>query len=159
MTLADRLVVLRDGAVQQVGAPLAVHDRPANAFVAAFLGAPAMNLLPGEREGSGGLVRGRGFRVQPAPQQAPRTLWVGVRPVHVALGPPGSGEADARIELVEPLGSSVLVHVRLAGEGETVRVLLGAGARLPRLGEAVGLRLPVQCLHWFDARDGRRIGP
>ncbi len=91
MTLADRLVVLNEGVVQQVGSPMEVHDDPANRFVAGFIGAPAMNFL----------------------EKADAEYVIGVRPHHITLG---NGPHSATVDVIEPLGAETLVHLRLNGE-------------------------------------------
>jgi ABC-type sugar transport system ATPase subunit len=91
MTLADRLVVLNEGIVQQVGNPMEVHDHPTNRFVAGFIGAPAMNFL----------------------ERADATHVLGIRPHHITLG---SGQYTATVDVIEPLGAETLVHLRHNGE-------------------------------------------
>ncbi len=147
LTLGDRVVVLRDGAVQQAGPPLELYARPANVFVAGFLGAPAMNLLPG----ASGLALD-------LPSTRPPEPVIGVRPGDVALVAPGTGHADARVEVVEVLGHATLVHLRLAGSGAALRALVtGAGSLAPAIGETAGVRLATERLHLFDPRDGLRL--
>src|SRR6516164_6278096 len=98
MTLADRVVVLRDGAIEQSGSPLELYDRPANRFVAQFIGTPQMNLVDrGELPAGAGGVVGAAF--------------VGIRPEDLHLKPAGQGQIGAKVELVEALGAETLVYL------------------------------------------------
>jgi ABC-type sugar transport system ATPase subunit len=133
MTLGTRIAVMRDGVVEQVGAPLDVYRCPATAFVAGFVGSPAMNL---RRDGD--------------------TL-VGIRPHDIELTAPDTGDARARVEVVEPLGASTLVHLRpLDGAGDLVRVVLNGDAHVAA-GDEVGYRLRRDRIHVFDGRTGGRL--
>jgi len=134
MTMADRVVVLADGRLQQVGPPQEVYDRPATAFVAAFVGSPAMNLLPG-----GGLLGGE-----------PGSL-VGVRPED--LQPDAAGPLSGTVELVEALGSETVVRVRAADQVLRVRLPPRSG---PRVGDVVRLAARPDRVHVFDADSGDR---
>ena len=134
MTMADRVAVLADGRLQQVGPPQEVYDRPATAFVAAFVGGPAMNLLPG-----GGLLGGE-----------PGTL-VGVRPED--LQPDDRGRIEGVVELVEALGSETVLRVR-AGD-EVLRVRLPPRSGLVP-GDVARLAARSDRLHVFDAETGLR---
>ena len=134
MTMADRVAVLADGRLQQVGSPQEVYDRPATAFVAAFVGGPAMNLLPG-----GGLLGGE-----------PGTL-VGVRPED--LQPDGAGPVEGTVELVEALGGETVLRVRAAEEVLRVRLPPRSGLVV---GDPVRLAARPDRLHVFDAETGTR---
>jgi ABC-type sugar transport system ATPase subunit len=135
MTLADKIVVMNAGRVEQVGAPLDLYRRPANRFVARFIGSPRMNILPGALAGEAAAE-------------------VGVRPEHVRIGEPGAGLAGD-VGMVEHLGSDVFAHVAIAGVEERVIARLD-GAREVKLGDRVGVDFEPDMLHRFDA-DGRRI--
>ena len=158
MTLADRLIVMNAGNAEQIGAPLAVYERPASVFVAGFIGAPAMNLLRARVEG-GRALAGRATLPLPSSQpglDAGREIVWGVRPEHVELAS-GSADADAEVvvDLVEALGADTLVHARLAdGEPLTLRL---PGTTKVRERDRLALRLPPEALHIFDAETGRRI--
>ena len=137
MTLADRVVVLRDGQIEQVGSPLTLYDRPANQFVAQFIGTPQMNVLPADALPAlaGWPVAAGGF--------------IGMRPENVLLQPAGQGTVQGRVELVEALGAETLVYVALASGAQLVarqntRTSLQAG-------QAVGLGLDADAAHLFDA--------
>ncbi len=161
LTLGGRVAVMRDGLVEQVGPPMEVYRRPASIFVAGFVGSPAMNFLPGEvRDGS---WSGPAGLILPLPaggsgggRAARATL--GVRPHDVAIVAPGAGDGDARVDVIEPRGSELLVHLRLGpeGSGEEVRVIAPPDAPV-RVESAVGLRWDRERLHWFDPESGRRL--
>jgi len=145
MTLADRVVVMQGGRVQQVAPPRTLYAEPANAFVAGFFGAPRINLV---RPQTLGLAPG-----------APPFL-VGVRPEHLELGglggePPPAGALPARVYLVEPLGAEAWVTVEREGERLTARCPADVH---PPAGAAVWVRAPAERLHRFDARSGARLG-
>ena len=157
MTLGDRLVVMREGRAAQVASPMEVFARPADTYVAGFIGAPAMNFLPA-RLAAGG--RGAALAAGPAvlfadgPRPGPegRRLTIGIRPEHVLLAREGM---EFAVDLVEPLGSETLLHGRLAdGTGLVVKV---AGAAPG--GETLHLTLPPAELHVFDAGSGSRLEP
>ena len=159
MTLADRIVVLDGGRIEQVGTPEDVYERPATAFVAGFIGAPPMNLLPGRfRDGPSGpavelpggatLAHGAMGAVDGEP------VTVGIRPEHCELAPadqPAQIEAPAGI--IEPLGSDTLVGIRLGDHGMQVRL---APRRVRRVGEVVRLNVARENVHLFG-KDGSRV--
>jgi ABC-type sugar transport system ATPase subunit len=155
LTLGGRVTVMRDGLVEQVGPPMEVYRRPASAFVAGFVGSPAMNLLAGEV--SDGKWRGPGGLVLDAPVAGARKVTLGVRPHDVAIVAQGAGDAAARVDVVEPRGSELLVHVRLGadGGGADVRVVAPPEPLIP-VESVVGLRAAREQLHWFDEA-GKRI--
>ena len=141
MTLGQRIAVLREGAIEQVATPRDVYPRPANLFVAQFVGSPPMNLFaldaPAMRQ-----------RFDP-PEPAVRA---GVRPHDVACGAAGAG-LDARIEVVELTGPTQHLHLR-SGRDRVLAVVPGTPLRRP--GERVGLTFDPRHVHFFD-RDGRRV--
>lgn len=139
LTLGHRVAVLEGGRVQQVGSPAEIHDRPATAFVARFVGMPGMNLLRG------------GLRLPPAPEDG---VQMGVRPEHLALLPIDSGAGNADIAAVERLGSETLVHLRLADESVVVARVPGLGDF--RRGDRIGVGIDPNAVHWFSAT-GRRV--
>ena len=153
MTLADRIVVMDQGRVQQVGAPLDVYDRPGNKFVAGFIGSPAMNFVQGEVAASGVNVAGTHFTLPltQLPEQG-RKVWLGVRPEHLAIEPNG---VSATVEVVEPLGHGTMLHVTAFG----VRwVVLDSGRSPVRAGDQLGLRMDPHRMHLFDHESGLRLG-
>lgn len=160
MTLADRMVVMNDSRIQQIGSPMEVYSRPANTFVARFVGSPAMSLLPATLAAGGGLARvrlGDGAELAthvPAADLGPG-LRVGLRPEAVAVVAPGAGTTDAEVELVERLGDRTLVFTRLADGTEVTAQAEGASA--VRIGDRIGLAIAGDALHLFDASgDARR---
>ncbi len=162
MTLADRIAVFRDGRIEQVGSPLELYDRPANRFVAGFIGAPAMNFVPGriaDREGSRE-IRCGALRIpldpdRPAPESGEATL--GVRPEHLALSSAEEGDFSARVEIVEKLGVETLAYLQSDLMRETVTLRVPPETRLAR-GDEVAVRLDRTRLHAFDA-DGNAYRP
>ncbi len=162
LTLGGRVTVMRDGIVEQVGPPMDVYRRPASVFVAGFVGSPAMNLLPG-LVGDSGSWSGPGGMVLPVEGWSrevdqPRQLTLGVRPHDIELVAPGAGDVDARVDVVEPRGSELLVHLALGADGAAGEVRVVAPPEPPIALEApVGLRCGRRRLHWFDARTGKRL--
>ncbi|HEY5632583.1 MAG TPA: sn-glycerol-3-phosphate ABC transporter ATP-binding protein UgpC [Burkholderiaceae bacterium] len=153
MTMADTIVVMRDGAIEQTGAPLALYDRPANTFVAGFIGSPAMNLLAA-RVGIDGRSVDVGELNFPVPDwNAPpgAEVSLGVRPEHLV---PGEYGLAAEVTLVEPTGADTLVYCRCAS-GKLIVVVRDRHAYRP--GERITLAPVHGALHVFDAESGRRI--
>jgi len=161
MTMADKIVVLRAGRVEQVGAPLELYNRPANLFVAGFLGAPRMNFLPAEVAGRDGalieLALPGGHRVtQPVADAglAPGArLTLGIRPEHLAPTADGQGLAVV-VDVVEHLGSGTAIYGRLAEEEGLTIVLPGQHAIRP--GQRLTLATGADACHLFDA-DGQAL--
>ncbi|MBN8753979.1 MULTISPECIES: ABC transporter ATP-binding protein [Variovorax] len=148
MTLADRVVVLKDGLIEQVGTPLELYDRPANQFVAQFIGMPSMNMMaasaiPSFSAATGGRLPSDGF--------------LGVRPeglrVHPKQGAPVS-DVQGRVELIEALGADTLIHVDVGG----VPLIARQNDRTPlQAGDDVAVELDPSVLHLFN-REGRSVG-
>jgi multiple sugar transport system ATP-binding protein len=162
LTLGSRVVVMHDGSVEQVAPPMEVYRRPASVFVAGFVGSPAMNLLPGEPRADGAWT-GPGGLVLPLPAAAARgggsrPVTLGVRPHDLAIVAAGSGDADARVDVVEPRGSELLVYLRLgaAGEGGELRVVAPPEREIA-VDTPAGVRLDRDRLHWFDGLTGKRL--
>jgi multiple sugar transport system ATP-binding protein len=156
MTLADRIVVMNDRRIEQVGAPLDIYTRPATAFVAGFVGSPAMNILPVERVAGGALQEVRlsdgaviQTRVQAAALPPDGALRLGLRPEAIQLSAPEAGAARAVVEFVEYLGDRTQVHACLAG-GERIVAATGAPSPL-RVGETIGIGFDGAAAHLFDA--------
>ena len=157
MTMADRIVVMRDGHIAQVGAPLELYDRPANVFVAGFIGSPAMNLLPGVVRKEGGVpvvvVDGASLPLPDRPGlNEGRKVVFGIRPEHLDLT--GDGGIPARVVVVEPTGSETHVVLRL-GERDLTAVFRERHAFVP--GQQVHLTPQPGLIHIFDADSGERI--
>jgi ABC-type sugar transport system ATPase subunit len=153
MTLADRIVVLQAGRVEQVGSPLELYRAPANRFVAGFIGSPRMNLLPATREGEAVRVAGRTI---PGLAAAGEVAELGLRPEDLTLASPPDGLLAGETLIVEHLGSDVFAQVLVPGLPEPVMVRLPGQAPLRR-GEAVGLRFGAAEAHLFGP-DGARLG-
>jgi len=152
MTLAQRMIVMNGGRIEQIGTPEAVYGQPASTFVAGFIGAPPMNLVEGAADG-GRFVAGGVALALPDGARAPRDgpLLLGLRPEHAA--PAADGWA-LRIETTEMLGAERLLHGRLAGAAFTLRV--DATRPPPRPGDTIAITAPPTALHWFDPDTGRR---
>jgi len=146
MTLADRVVVLRDGAIEQVGAPLDLYDRPANQFVAQFIGTPRMNVVA-----TGALAHVRTL----AGDRVPADGFVGMRPETLHVKAAGQGALSARVDMVEALGADTLIHLDVDG---VALVALQSERTKAAAGDRVGLDLEPAALHFFDAK-GRALRP
>jgi len=151
MTLAQRMIVMNAGRIEQIGTPEQVYGKPASTFVAGFIGSPPMNLLDGVAEANHFSVGGVTLALpQPAPRNGP--LLLGVRPEHAALA--ASGWA-LNVEMVEMLGAERLVHGHLGGGGFTLRI--DATLPPPRAGDIVHLQVVGERLHWFDRETQQRV--
>jgi multiple sugar transport system ATP-binding protein len=159
LTLSDRVAVMHQGRVQQYASPEDIFHRPANLFVASFVGTPTMNLLPADLAVSGGAVSARlddGIAIALDPMDAgwvsparPGPVVAGVRPEDVVVLP--AGEADglaATVTLVEPIGSEAIVHFRI-DDARTVVAVVPESLRLA-LGAQVRLRFSADRMHLFD---------
>jgi ABC-type sugar transport system ATPase subunit len=153
MTMADRIVVMRDGVIEQIGSPGEVYAHPATTFVATFVGSPPMNLLSGTVVSDAGTRR---FAGEVAWAGVPDKAWpvdgpakLGIRPEHVALVPPGTpGSVGGVVALVEDVGADTYVSVTV-GDGTTIWVR--TSAETPVLeGQQVGLRFDPAHVRWFD---------
>jgi multiple sugar transport system ATP-binding protein len=134
MTMADKIVVMNGGKVEQIGSPLELYDNPANLFVAGFIGSPAMNFLPERRNG--------------------RDVLVGIRPEHLAVSANGGnpGDLKAEVVVVEPTGADTLIFCKVAGVDVTAVV---RERHEFRPGEAV--RFKPQLTYLFDPSSGARL--
>ena len=156
MTLAQRMIVMNAGRMEQIGTPEEVYQRPATTFVAGFIGSPPMNLIQGRAEGSRFNV---GEQVLSLPMAAPRNgeLILGLRPEHAQFGANGAvGGWPLKVEVIEMLGAERLVYGRLGSELFTLR--MDATLTPPALGSMVMLQAPAAQLHWFDATTQQRVG-
>jgi ABC-type sugar transport system ATPase subunit len=152
MTMGRRIAVLHQGQLRQVGTPAEVYGRPADAFVARFIGSPGMNLVPGAADPRRKRVAICGSLRIRAPLAVPDHVQVGVRPEHVSLGDPGQGSGAALVRMVEPLGSETLVHLDAAG-ATLVAKIPGIAALKP--GDRVGVRVEPHHVHLFDTTGAR----
>ncbi|MFL6856653.1 MAG: ABC transporter ATP-binding protein [Allosphingosinicella sp.] len=155
MTLADRIVVMNERRIQQIGTPMEIYGRPANRFVARFVGSPAMVLAPCSliagagplatvRLGDGSEVE---TRVRTAALPAGDGLELGLRPERVAVAPAGAATTVGKVELVERLGERTLVYAHLA-DGQPI-VAEDEGTSRVRIGETIGLRIDGGAAHLF----------
>jgi len=155
MTLAERMIVMNAGRIEQIGTPDEVYHRPATTFVAAFIGSPPMNLVRGRASGAGFQAGGQLLPLA-APTPRDGELVVGVRPEHVELVDQLSAATwPLRVQALEMLGAERLVYGTL---GETLfTVRLDATAPHPKIGDVVGLHAAPEHLHWFDAATSARV--
>ncbi len=145
MTMADKIVVLRDGRVEQAGAPLDLYDAPANQFVAGFIGSPAMNFVPGILQPGGVLAGGIHLPLDHMPAAPGTAVVYGIRPEHVGIDPAG---IEAEVTGVEPTGAETLLATRLGGQDFTCLVHDRVQVRP---GEKIGLRPDPAKAHVFAA--------
>ena len=153
MTLADRLIVMNAGNVDQIGPPLDLYERPATVFVAGFIGSPAMNLFPGELAPGGIAVGDLTLPLLGPPGEPGSPVTVGVRPEH--LEPAADGPIVLRPELLERLGADTIVHGRLP-QGTRLVARTAGVANLP-LGEPIRLAVRPEQIHLFDQSTGGRL--
>jgi multiple sugar transport system ATP-binding protein len=153
MTMADRIVVMHDGIIEQIGTPLELYDSPRNLFVAGFIGSPAMNFLKGAAKGDGSIDVG-GTRLPVAGKHSVadgQPVVYGIRPEHLELANDGF---PAKIAVVEPTGSETMVVVRM-GEEEVVALFRERHQFAP--GQTVHLRPRIEQVHLFDSQSGQRV--
>jgi multiple sugar transport system ATP-binding protein len=162
MSMGDRIVVLRDGIVQQVDTPLNIYHRPANKFVAGFIGSPTMNFFQGALGGNGATIfrqEGTALSIAIPTSQAQRLLTVkgktivmGVRPEHLFIQPPASDSPmasfRARIEVVEPVGNEIFIYFTTGGGGTFVARI--AANNPPPVGSTEELFVDTSKVHFFD---------
>ena len=156
MTLAQRMIVMNAGRMEQIGTPEQVYNAPATRFVAGFIGSPPMNLLPGQADGSRFAIgQGGGAVVLTLPVPAPRAgaLLLGLRPEHTDIDP--DGPWPMRVETVEMLGAERLVHGLVGTLPFTVRI--DAMLPPPHRGDELRISARPGRLHWFDANSGQRV--
>ncbi len=152
MTLAERMIVMNGGRIEQIGTPEQVYHKPASTFVASFIGSPPMNLLAGGADGSRFSVGGHSLAL---PAAAPRSgaLMLGVRPEHADLQPQGAWAL--KVEMLEMLGAERLVYGRLGDAPFTLRI--DATLAPPKPDDLVPVHVAPEHLHWFDATSGHRV--
>ncbi|HZF81130.1 MAG TPA: sn-glycerol-3-phosphate ABC transporter ATP-binding protein UgpC, partial [Rubrivivax sp.] len=155
MTLAERMLVMNAGRVEQIGTPEEVYHRPATTFVASFIGSPPMNLMQGRTDGvrfTG--VDGTALQLrQPAPREG--ELIFGWRPEHATMVQADQAHGSLLVELVEMLGAERLVHGLLAGQSCTLRI--DGSLPSPRPGDRLGLAWTAEQVRWFDPATQARI--
>ena len=151
MTMADKIVVMNAGRIEQIGAPLELYDRPANLFVAAFIGSPAMNLIHGSVRGGGVEAQGSVLPLAGTAGEAGRPVVYGIRPEHLELADAG---LPATVRVVEPTGAETLAYLRF-GEQEMAALFRDRHELAP--GQEVWLRPRADKAHLFDPDSGRRL--
>jgi multiple sugar transport system ATP-binding protein len=160
MTLADRIVAMNGGAIQQIGTPLDLYERPTNLFVAGFIGSPAINILDGtlRRDGEHRYIElGSGERISldaRAQGQDGQPVKVGVRPEDVQISSKAEGDHTGQVELVEPMGLGTIVHIGAAHYALKAFVLERVDYPV---GTNITYSLPASKLHIFDAKTGERL--
>ncbi|MGG6292780.1 ABC transporter ATP-binding protein [Leptolyngbya sp. AN02str] len=165
MTLADKIVVLSQGKIQQIGSPQAIYSDPANQMVATFMGSPPMNLLPGVLQGDRFHIHGQSIPCPAVLQTVLRSAQgqrfnLGIRPEHVQLAAqPHDAHLSAIATVIEPLGREVLVRAELPANGTTAHVLnlQVPPTHMPTVGDRLPLQLDLEHLFVFDPTTGERI--
>ncbi|SJM57365.1 Glycerol-3-phosphate ABC transporter, ATP-binding protein UgpC (TC 3.A.1.1.3) [Gulosibacter sp. 10] len=156
LTMGDRIVVLKDGLLQQVGTPRELYETPRNAFVAGFIGSPAMNLLDGTATAEGVRVGGLIVPVERG-LDASGAVTLGVRPEDFRVVPAGEPGLEIAIDLVEELGADGYLYGRTTGEHPVAVVARVDGRAHPGAGETVTLAPNPEHLHLFDGESGERL--
>jgi multiple sugar transport system ATP-binding protein len=160
MTMGDQIVVMRDGKIEQTGSPLELYDRPANLFVAGFIGSPSMNFLPAtlRRQGSQASVELTDGTRLPAPLGSEgsdgQPVIYGTRPEHLTLAPNGDAAIATEVKVVEPTGADTFVACR-HGDRELAVVFRDRHAFAP--GSTIHLQPDTNRAHLFDAASGQRL--
>ena len=147
MTLADKIVVLRDGRIEQVGSPIELYERPQNAFVAQFIGSPKMNFLPAETL-SAANAKAIGIQTKAG-------MTIGIRPEHFKTTTAAKSLVSAKLELVENLGEYALVHMLTTDGNEMIVKMDTPPKQAP--GEVMHLTVGKADFHMFDAVSGQRV--
>lgn len=148
--MADRIAVMNEGRIEQLGAPLDLYDRPANLFVAQFIGSPAMNVFEGVFRG--GMVEALGARWPAAAAAAEgQAVRYGIRPEHLVVG---DGPVESEVVVVEPMGAETELVLKV---GEAHLVVTTHGRSSARPGEKLKLAPQAQHAHLFDAQTGLRL--
>jgi multiple sugar transport system ATP-binding protein len=149
MTMADKIVVLHGGIIEQVGSPLELYHRPRNMFVAGFIGSPKMNFIACQaKNGSFELPGGATLKLN-AKQVPSGPVTLGIRPEHIDIAPKGKGNLQGTVKLAEYLGSETMFYLDIPGGGE-VSVKADGLAKADR-GASLSLTLPAAACHVFDA--------
>jgi multiple sugar transport system ATP-binding protein len=155
MTMADKIVVMQDGIIEQMGTPLELFDTPANRFVAGFIGSPSMNLLPGKISGKKIQIGGQAFSLPGSPEVIEgQAVTYGIRPEHLDISDKGF---PARIVVIEPTGSETMVVARFGENDATEIVALFRERHSFKPGQIIKLLPRVENAHVFDGQTGKRI--
>ncbi|WP_034917686.1 sn-glycerol-3-phosphate import ATP-binding protein UgpC [Erwinia sp. 9145] len=158
MTLAQRVMVMNKGVLEQLGTPVEIYERPATRFVAGFIGSPSMNLLQGRMNEAGThLLLTDNFSLllpEAKPRLAGRELTLGIRPEHISLSTQAAGGVPLVVETLEMLGADNLAHGRWGSEPLVVRL---PHVNRPAIGSTLWLHLAADALHFFDTQHGQRL--
>jgi len=152
MTMADRIVVMHDGIVEQIGTPLELFDRPGNLFVAQFIGSPAMNVFAGTVRGGAVEALGARWPVLPGMGREGQAVQYGIRPTDLVVSPQG---IPAQVVVVEPTGAETELLLQV---GEEQLVVVMHGRTLAQPDDTIHLSLDPAMAHVFDAGSGARLG-
>ncbi|MEQ8896794.1 MAG: sn-glycerol-3-phosphate import ATP-binding protein UgpC [Roseovarius sp.] len=153
MTLADQLVIMNAGRIEQAGPPLEIYNKPASTFVAGFIGSPPMNILPGTVTGDGVALENGHILSPERPAIGPVTI--GIRPEHLAPSP--NGPLPLQVQVVERLGATANIHGLLQGT-QTELVASITGPDIPDPGDTLPLTPHPDALHFFSPETGQRLG-
>ncbi|QBX99965.1 sn-glycerol-3-phosphate ABC transporter ATP-binding protein UgpC [Rhodophyticola sp. CCM32] len=154
MTMADRIVIMKDGYIQQIGSPAEVYHSPANTFVAQFIGAPSMNLMDGQGSASGvTLWNGVDLKTGKGAGAEGKAVSVGIRPEDLHVTETG-GMLSGTVSVAEPLGAETLVYVDVDGQE---MIASASGRTPPKAGDRISLNLEAENLHLFDAASGQAL--
>lgn len=152
MTLADRVVVMSMGELQQLGTPTEIYDKPANTFVAGFIGSPAMNLLDGKI--TDGHFIADNTKVSSIPTQLPEMVTMGFRAEDIEVTTNLEGDISAPVYSVELLGDSTLISIKI---GQALLIAKASKTFRAEIGQMVSFVIPPAARHWFDKNNGARI--
>ena len=163
MTLGDRIVIMKDGVVQQIGTPQEVYEHPINIFVAGFIGVPIMNFFDGEliKDGVRYYVEVEGARIELSPEKEAKMaargvqaqkVTVGVRPEHIELAEVPGKMIPAKIDVSEMMGSQINLHINVNGkEGIIIVDTMSNAGRIFQMGEEINFTFAPEVIHVFDA--------
>jgi multiple sugar transport system ATP-binding protein len=166
LTLGDRIAVLKEGMLQQIATPMELYQRPANKFVAGFIGSPAMNFIEGVIQRSDTAIAATGlctfkgidFTLDvPCDGDRRGRVFLGVRPQHIEVAADGESKPRAEVGVVEPMGNEQIVYVTLSGGDKLVAV--APPEDIIRPGDIVSINIRAEGVHIFDATTGKRIEP
>jgi multiple sugar transport system ATP-binding protein len=161
MTLADRIVVMRDGCILQVGAPMELYEHPADVFTARFIGSPTMNILPARLATDGAcatvMLDQKPIALPHVPRALPANVLVGIRPQELCVQKEGESAdliLDGKVAVIEPLGSETFVHVEM---GDKLLLASASAKTPPKVGDTVRIGAPSTALRLFDAATEKAI--
>jgi sn-glycerol 3-phosphate transport system ATP-binding protein len=162
MTLGDRLVVMNDGVVEQIGMPLEIYDRPHTTFVAGFIGSPSMNFMPARLDADGRKVElpgGESFKLpeEGLPAHGGQEVTLGIRPEHFSVTEKGASLPALKVDMIEALGADTLVHGHL-GADRTVVTVRVPGVMMAASADILPLTCEPERMHLFDPQSGTRLG-